>query len=295
MNKQEAFLANDDLGDSLDSVESLLKKHADFEKSLAAQEEKINALNEFATKLIEGPHYASEDVARRRESLLDRRRQLMTRSEERHNRLRESYRLHQFDRDCDEMVSWINEKLKTAKDESYLDSTNIRGKLQKHANYEQELRANQNRLEEIRKDGDALIKDGHFASDHVQTRLREVDDLWNELIEATNKKGGKLNEANEEQLFNRNIEDVELWLSELEGQLASEDYGKDLVSVQNLQKKLGLLESDYNAHNDRIDSIKQQAENFKTRNHFNAPIIAKKQEALQTRFYGKFTMFNTNL
>lgn len=114
--------------------------------------------------------------------------------------------------------------------------------------------------------------------------MREVDDLWNELIEATSKKGSKLNEANEEQLFNRNIEDVELWLSELEGQLASEDFGKDLVSVQNLQKKLGLLESDYNAHNDRIDSIKQQSDNFQSKNHFNAPIIVRKQDGLQSRF-----------
>ena len=38
----QAFLANEDLGDSLDTVEALIKKHEDFEKSLAAQEEKIN-------------------------------------------------------------------------------------------------------------------------------------------------------------------------------------------------------------------------------------------------------------
>lgn len=69
MTKQEAFLTNDDLGDSLDSVESLLKKHEDFEKSLAAQEEKIHALNEFATKLVEGQHYAADDVARRRDAV----------------------------------------------------------------------------------------------------------------------------------------------------------------------------------------------------------------------------------
>ena len=37
----QAFLVNEDLGDSLDSVEALSKKHDDFEKSLAAQEEKI--------------------------------------------------------------------------------------------------------------------------------------------------------------------------------------------------------------------------------------------------------------
>lgn len=66
MAKQEAFLANEDLGDSLDSVESLIKKHEDFEKSLAAQEEKIKALDEFATKLIGGEHYAADDVAQRR-------------------------------------------------------------------------------------------------------------------------------------------------------------------------------------------------------------------------------------
>ncbi|KAI6209533.1 Spectrin protein 1 [Aphelenchoides besseyi] len=285
MSKQEAFLANDDLGDSLDSVESLLKKHEDFEKSLAAQEEKIRALDEFASKLIDGSHYASDDVAKRRQSLMDRRRQLVNRAEDRRERLKESYRLQQFDRDVDEMMSWINEKLKTAKDESYLDPTNVRGKLQKHANYEQELRANRNRLDEIRGSGESLIANGHYASDHVQERLREVDELWSELIEATNRKGAKLNEANEEQLFNRNIEDVELWLSELEGQLASEDFGKDLVSVQNLQKKLGLLESDYNAHNDRIESIHQQAVNFQNNDHFNAPIIVRKQEALQARFH----------
>lgn len=104
------------------------------------------------------------------------------------------------------------------------------------------------------------------------------------MAEATNKKSAKLNEANEEQLFNRNIEDVELWLSELEGQVASEDYGKDLISVQNLQKKLALLESDYNAHQDRIDTIHNQARQFSDAEHFNAPIIVRKQESLQGRY-----------
>lgn len=69
MSKQEAFLLNEDLGDSLDSVEALLKKHEDFEKSLSAQEEKITALDEFATKLIQNNHYAMEDVATRRDAV----------------------------------------------------------------------------------------------------------------------------------------------------------------------------------------------------------------------------------
>ncbi|KAL3113193.1 hypothetical protein niasHT_018112 [Heterodera trifolii] len=172
MTKQEAFLQNDDLGDSLDAVESLLKKHEDFKKSSAAQEEKIQALDEFGTKLIEGGHYAAEDVAKRREmvlfQLLARRRHLMDRMAQRRERLKESYRLHSFDRDCDQMLGWIQEKLKTAKDQSYLDPTNIRGKLQKHGNFEQELRANRNRLDEIKATGQELIQSGQYANEYIQ-------------------------------------------------------------------------------------------------------------------------------
>lgn len=72
MTKQEAFLAHEDLGDSLDAVEALLKKHEDFEKSLAAQEEKIKALDEFATKLIEGPCLPSSPALPHRIPLLSR-------------------------------------------------------------------------------------------------------------------------------------------------------------------------------------------------------------------------------
>lgn len=100
--------------------------------------------------------------------LLNRRSQLMSRTADRRARLKESYRLQQFDRDCDEMLGWVNEKLKTASDQSYLDPTNIRGKLQKHNNFEQELRANRNRLDEIKGTAQELIDADHYAKDHVQ-------------------------------------------------------------------------------------------------------------------------------
>lgn len=52
MAKQESTLDSEDYGDSLDTVEAMIKKQEDFEKSLIAQEEKIKALDEFASKLI---------------------------------------------------------------------------------------------------------------------------------------------------------------------------------------------------------------------------------------------------
>uniref|UniRef100_A0AC35U4B9 Spectrin alpha chain n=1 Tax=Rhabditophanes sp. KR3021 TaxID=114890 RepID=A0AC35U4B9_9BILA len=284
MAKQEAFLNNKDVGQSLDDVEALLKNHLDFEKSLAAQSEKITALDDFATKLIRGGHYAANDVTNRRETLLARRKQLLDKAAARRANLDDSIRLHQFDRDVNEMEAWCIEKIKIAKDGSYLDSTNIRGKLQKHIQMEQQIKANRSRLEDINATGEELIRNNHYDKVQIGQRLKEVDTLWNELIDATAEKGKLLKLANDEEQFKRNLEDCELWISELEGALSSEDYGKDLVGVQNLLKKTALIESDYNAHTDRVDGIRNQAANFEEIKHFNAPIIVKKQQALQSRF-----------
>uniref|UniRef100_A0A668ATR0 Spectrin alpha, non-erythrocytic 1 n=1 Tax=Myripristis murdjan TaxID=586833 RepID=A0A668ATR0_9TELE len=283
MSKQEAFLLNEDLGDSLDSVEALLKKHEDFEKSLSAQEEKITALDEFATKLIQNNHYAKEDVATRRDALLSRRNALHERAQSRRAALEDSFHLQQFFRDSDELKSWINEKMKTATDEAYKDPSNLQGKVQKHQAFEAELSANQSRIDALQKSGQELLDGKHYASAEVAGRMEEVSSQWKKLLEATELKG-TLREANQQQQFNRNVEDIELWLYEVEGHLASDDFGKDLTSVQNLQKKHALLEADVAAHQDRIDGITIQARQFQEAGHFDADNIRKKQEALVVRY-----------
>ncbi|XP_059141379.1 spectrin alpha chain-like isoform X3 [Physella acuta] len=289
MTKQEAFLVNDDLGDSLDSVEALLKKHGDFEKSLAAQEEKIKALDEFASKLIDSEHYASEDVAARRDQLLARRNALYEKSSARRYMLEQSNEFQIFERDCDETKGWINEKLKTASDENYLDPTNLQTKLQKHQNFEAEIDANKNRIESIQARGEQLIENDHYAKGPIQERVDEIERLWTTLQAQTEKKGNKLNEAAHQQQFNRNVEDVESWLADIESSLISEDYGKllqrsDLTNVQNLQKRHALLESDVLSHQDRLDQLQSQATLFLNGDHFDKENIRSKQVEVVTRY-----------
>ena len=77
--------------------------------------------------------------------------------------------------------------------------------------------------------------------------------MWQDLIKAAEKKGIRLAEASQQQQYDRGNENLELWLSEIKGQLLSEDYGKDLTSVQNLQIKHTLLDADVGTHQDRID------------------------------------------
>ena len=133
----QSFLSNQDVGDSLDEVEALLKKHEDFEKSLAAQEEKVKAVDEVASRLLQAGHYAAEDIDSRRKEVttppyvyvypspdpssqvLVHHSELLTQTKARQAQLQASLSLQQFLRDAEEATSWIEEKSKVAGDESY--------------------------------------------------------------------------------------------------------------------------------------------------------------------------------
>ncbi len=111
---------------------------------------------------------------------------------------------------------------------------------------------------------------------------------WDRLVDATEQKGSRLKEAIEGQSFNRNLEDIDLWLSECEAQLSNEDLGKDLTSVQNLQKKLKDTESDIHARKERIDAIQQSSKAFEESGHFDRDNIVRRQEGLVAKFNALF-------
>jgi len=66
---QEALLTQKDIGESLDAVLTSKRKHDDFTKSATAQEEKINSVDEVATRLIASHHYAADDIGKRRDEV----------------------------------------------------------------------------------------------------------------------------------------------------------------------------------------------------------------------------------
>ena len=147
-----------------------------------------------------------------------------------------------FERDCDELNSWINEKFKIAKSEEYLDPSNLQAKQEKHANFEAELTTHQPVIKSLCATGTILVQEDHFAKEKIDHRIKTIMTQWDRLVDATEQKSARLKETTQGQSFNRNLEDIDIWLSECEAQLANEDLGKDLTSVQNLQKKLKDLE-----------------------------------------------------
>ena len=57
----------------------------------------------------------------------------------RREKLEDSRRFQYFKRDADELETWIHEKLSTAAEESFKDTTNLQAKIQKHQAFEAEV------------------------------------------------------------------------------------------------------------------------------------------------------------
>ena len=71
----------------------------------------------------------------------------------------------------------------------------------------------------------------------VQQTLEDLQGQWEELEGTTQTKAQCLFDANRAELFTQSCSALDGWLKNLEGQLQSDDYGKDLTSVNILLKK----------------------------------------------------------
>ena len=125
---------------------------------------------------------------------------------------------------------------------------------------------------------------GHFASMEIHSQLDALETHWRQLLDATQLRRDRLQDAYQALLFSRSLDDVDSWMDEVEQQLQSEDHGKDLTSVQHLLKKHQTLEVEIHAHADAIQSVKETTLSFVEADHFQAPEIERRTQAIVQRY-----------
>ncbi|CAH2221653.1 jg12286, partial [Pararge aegeria aegeria] len=116
---KEAFLNNDDLGENLDAVETLIRKHAEFTKLLESQLGRVVELEKFAQTVVAGGHYHAPYIQRRLNAVSKRADSLKESCRIRGIRLEQSKQLHQFLRDLTHEREWIELKMQIATDTNY--------------------------------------------------------------------------------------------------------------------------------------------------------------------------------
>lgn len=281
---KNAFLSNDELGDSLDSVDNLVKNHDGFEKTVVAQGDKTDQLHKMATELIKKDAENRDYIERRCDQIKKQHQKLLSNCKKRRSLLEDSRLLHLFLKNCYEIMIWLNAKIQIAYDDSYNDATNLQNKLQKHQTFDAEVKANEVRIEAVEKEAQQLIGQNHYASEQITNQLAEIKSGWQELKSASSLKSERLRDAYEAYLLTRKMDDLDKWMDNVESQLTSNDHGANLTSVAKLIAKHEILEKEIAARSEDVRQCDIKAKEFRDRSHFRSDETSVRTQAIVERF-----------
>lgn len=91
----------------------------------------------------------------------------------------------------------------------------------------------------------------------------------------------KLYGAHEIQRFNRDADETVAWIAEKDVVLSSDDYGRDLASVQALQRKHEGVERDLAALEDKVSTLGKEADRLCAIHGDHADVIQAKRAEIE--------------
>ncbi|XP_036080098.1 spectrin beta chain, non-erythrocytic 1 isoform X3 [Rousettus aegyptiacus] len=283
LNNQEYVLAHTEMPTTLEGAEAAIKKQEDFMTTMDANEEKINAVVETGRRLVSDGNINSDRIQEKVDSIDDRHRKNREAASELLMRLKDNRDLQKFLQDCQELSLWINEKMLTAQDMSYDEARNLHSKWLKHQAFMAELASNKEWLDKIEKEGMQLISEKPETEAVVKEKLTGLHKMWEVLESTTQTKAQRLFDANKAELFTQSCADLDKWLHGLESQIQSDDYGKDLTSVNILLKKQQMLENQMEVRKKEIEELQSQAQALSQEGE-SPDEVDSKRLTVQTKF-----------
>jgi spectrin alpha len=184
-------------------------------------------------------------------------------------KLEESMAFQQFLAKVEEEEAWITEKQQLLSVEDYGDSmAAVQGLLKKHDAFETDFAVHRDRCGDIIGAGDQLLQKGNHHSDAIAQRCQQLQSRLDALESTAKRRKGKLvdNSAYLQFLWKSDV--VESWIADKETHVRSEDYGRDLSSVQTLLTKQETFDAGLHAfEHEGIQSITTLKDQLINANH----------------------------
>ena len=125
--------------------------------------------------------------------------------------------------------------------------------------FQKDLQNHEDRVVEVNQVGDKLLESQHPEEDAIRKRQTDLNEAWERLKAQSLKRQERLFGAHEIQRFNRDADETLTWIAEKDQMLSTDDYGKDLPSVQTLQRKHEGIERDLAALEDKVKNLATEA------------------------------------
>lgn len=164
-------------------------------------------------------------------------------------------------REANDLAEWIRSRETIAQQQEIgHDLEQVEVLQKKFDDFKGDMKANESRLQEMNQIATTLTAIGQTETAvKIRQQLDDLNARWRALEEKAEQREQQLGSAHEVQRFHRDVDETKDWIQEKDEALDSEDFGRDLRSVQALQRKHEGVERDLAALGDKIRTLDEKA------------------------------------
>merc|ERR1712158_239837 len=235
---KKLLVTSDDYGRDLTGVQNLRKKHKRFESELGSHEPAIQQVQDAGAQLIAGGGLGGPEIEQRLQQLNDVWSELKFMAASRGKKLEESITYQQFLAKIEEEEAWISEKQQLLTVPDLGDNmAAVQGLLKKHDAFETDISVHGDRCTDICEAGQQLIDERNHHADSIAQRCEQLRNKMYNLGELANVRKTNLLDNSAYLQFMWKADVVESWIADKEAHVRSDEFGRDLSSVQTLLTK----------------------------------------------------------
>lgn len=164
--------------------------------------------------------------------------------------LKDSMKLLAFNRECSGFDQWMREKEKMLQTDE--PSESVEDAKRKFEQFLTDLSAANKRVDNIDKMVLELEASKHSQMGKVKARQKQIHNQWDHLNRLKNRKERSLEGASSVELFHRTCDEARDWMVEKMQKLDTDDLGRDLKTIQALQRKHDQLERELAPIEDKV-------------------------------------------
>uniref|UniRef100_A0A663N163 Spectrin beta chain n=1 Tax=Athene cunicularia TaxID=194338 RepID=A0A663N163_ATHCN len=206
---------------------------------------------------------------------------------ERKANLLASKEIHQFNRDVEDEILWVGERMPiaTSTDHGHNLQT-VQLLIKKNQTLQKEIQGHQPRIDDIFERSQNIITESSPNAEAIRQRLADLQHLWNLLIEETEKRHRRLEESHRAQQYYFDAAEAEAWMSEQELYMMSEEKAKDEQSAVSMLKKHQILEQAVEDYAETVHQLSKTSRTLVADNHPESERISMRQSKVDKLYAG---------
>ncbi|CAB1331215.1 unnamed protein product, partial [Coregonus sp. 'balchen'] len=282
--EKEHILSSLDYGKDLTSVLVLQSKHSAFEDELGSRRAHLQEIMDEGDKIIQAGHFGTPQVGDRMEDVRRQWQQLEELAAFRRQNLQDTKRFFQFQGDADDLKAWLlDAKRQMTSDDVGHDEYTTQRLLKRHRDLRDDVAKNGATIDALTKQEAALPEELRNTPD-IQRRLKDIRDLYVELMSLCDLRQKKLDDAMALYTIFSETDACELWMGQKETWLVGLDVPEKLEDLEVVQNRLSILASDMANIQSRVDDVNKAVKQLEDSRHPRTKEVKECQMRLNKRW-----------